>query len=41
MRDVSLNRGAGGQPREISTDDPPRFLAGLLGRIAEYPTRYR
>ena len=24
---------------ELSTDDSPRFLNGLLGRIAEYATR--
>ncbi len=26
---------------QISTDDSPRFLGGVLGRIAEYATRYR
>ena len=25
--------------RQISTDDSPRFLNGVLGRIAEYATR--
>jgi len=25
--------------RQMSTDDSPRFLNGLLGRIAEYATR--
>jgi N utilization substance protein B len=24
---------------QISTDDSPRFLGGVLGRIAEYATR--
>ena len=26
--------------RQMSTDDSPRFLNGLLGRIAEFATRY-
>jgi N utilization substance protein B len=25
--------------RQMSTDDSPRFLNGVLGRIAEYATR--
>ena len=25
--------------RQMSTDDSPRFLNGILGRIAEYATR--
>jgi transcription antitermination protein NusB len=25
--------------KQMSTDDSPRFLNGLLGRIAEYTTR--